>query len=198
MTSKTLKLATALFACAALAQAADFGGHVGYFGTDVKNADVGVNVMVPLGMFAIVPNIDYTRQNGAGLWFGNADLALRFGRTSGPMYWVGAGPTYGYVSNYSATAAGGPYAMPGSGRGQQYTPPPGTNPPGSNPPTTSTPPPPHTAFAQFGGTTRAWGWDANAGVSWKASSVRPYVLARYNQVHDLKTAGVAVGIRFGH
>jgi len=194
MHSKICYMATALAVSAAVASAADFGGHVGYFGSDVQKADVGVNVMVPLGMLALMPNIDYTRNNQAGLWFGNADVALRFGGRSGTTYWVGAGPTYGYVSNYSAPST--PYARPvGS---QQYTPPPGGGNPPSTPPSGSTPPTNRSAFVQFGGATSAWGWDVNAGAAWKGSaSIRPYVLGRYNQIHDLKTAGVAVGIRFG-
>jgi hypothetical protein len=183
-----------LVAIATVADAVDFGGHVGYFGNDVKNADIGVNMMIPLGMIALAPNIDYTKQDNAGLWFGNADVAFRFpaGTKNGPSYWVGAGPTYGYVSNYTsgvgtlssrAVRAQG-YAPPGSGGG-------GSSGSGSTGGA-------HTAYDQFGGTERAWGWDANAGVSWGASSWRPYLVGRYNQVHDLKTAGVAVGLRFGH
>jgi hypothetical protein len=114
---------------------------------------------------------------------------------------VGAGPTYGYVSNYSSSSSGG-YGMRGhSVRAQQYTPPPSTPPGGgggSTPSTGSGSGGAHTAFEQFGNNSRAWGWDANAGAEWGAANWRPYVLARYNQVHDLKTAGVAVGLRFGH
>jgi hypothetical protein len=171
--------------------AADFGGHVGYFGTDVKKADIGANVMFPIGIVAIAPNIDYTRMSNAGLWFGNADVALRFGQTTGTSYWVGAGPTYGYVSNYSRAATTG-YGRPPA-RPQQYNPPPAP-PSGGNP---SSPGGTRNAFARFGGATSAWGWDVNAGASFGGSSMRPYVIGRYNQVHSLKTAGVAVGLRFG-
>src|SRR5437870_8595241 len=101
MTRKIWLNALILVAIAAAAGAVDFGGHVGYFGNDVKKADLGVNMMIPFGMIAIAPNIDYTKQDQAGLWFGNADVALRFPtKSGGPSYWVGAGPTYGYVSNY--------------------------------------------------------------------------------------------------
>ncbi|HEX9407359.1 MAG TPA: hypothetical protein VF975_08590 [Thermoanaerobaculia bacterium] len=194
MTKKTCYFALILLASAAMAGAADFGGHVGYFGTDVKKADVGVNMMLPIGMIVLAPNIDYTKTGNAGLWFGNADVALRFGAPKGTSYWVGAGPTYGYVSNYSNSSTG-VYGRPAV-RGQQYTPP--TTPPGGNPPSTGTVPGAHTAFDRFGGATSAWGWDANAGVSFGTSSLRPYVVGRYDQVHNLKTAGVALGLRFGH
>src|SRR5205807_3628021 len=62
MTRTTWYTALFLIAIAAAAGAADFGGHVGYFGNDVQKADVGVNVMIPLGMVALFPNIDYTKQ----------------------------------------------------------------------------------------------------------------------------------------
>ena len=189
MTRKIWLNALILVAIAAAAGAVDFGGHVGYFGNDVKNADVGVNMMIPLGIIALAPNIDYTKQDQAGLWFGNADIAFRFpaGTKSGATYWVGAGPTYGYVSNYTE-GVGASRTRPVSAR--QYGGGGGAGGSGSSGA--------HTAYDQFGGTERAWGWDANAGVSWGGSSWRPYLVGRYNQVHDLKTAGVAVGLRFGH
>jgi opacity protein-like surface antigen len=191
---KNWHLALLILAFAASANALDFGGHVGYFGSDVSKADIGVNAMVPFGIVAISPNIDYTRMSNAGLWFGNADVALRFGANRGTSYWVGAGPTYGYVSNYSTTN-NGPYSRRQIGS-LQYTPPP-SNGPGTPP--SNTPSTPHTAFDRFGGSTSAWGWDANAGAAWRAtSSLRPYVVGRYNQVRSLKTAGVAIGLRFGH
>jgi len=77
--------------------------------------------MLPFGRIAISPNIDYTRMSNAGLWFGNADVAFRFGANRGASYWVGAGPTYGYVSNYSTTN-NGPYSQRSIGS-LQYTPP---------------------------------------------------------------------------
>jgi len=194
MSFKTWQITILSLAFAVTASAIDFGGHVGYFGSDVSKADIGVNAMLPFGMIAISPNIDYTRMSNAGLWFGNADVALRFGTNRGVNYWVGAGPTYGYVSNYS-TANGGPYSQRPVGS-LGYTPPPTSGP--GNPPS-GTPATPHTAFDRFGGSSSAWGWDANAGAEWRAtSSLRPYVLARYNQVHSLKTAGFAIGLRFGH
>jgi len=203
MSRKIWHSALFLIAIAAAAGAADFGGHVGYFGNDVQKADVGVNVMIPLGMVALFPNIDYTRQDQAGLWFGNADVALRFPsrNRNGASYWIGAGPTYGYVSSYGSSAAG--YgSRTRTIRGTGYTPPPpgggggsgGGTTPGSGSGTGGA----HTAFEQFGNTERAWGWDANAGAEWGTASWRPYVVGRYNQVHDLKTAGVAIGLRFGH
>ena len=196
MTRKICCYALIVIGSAALASAADFGGHVGYFGEDVKKADVGVNVMIPLGMIALAPNIDYTKQDQAGLWFGNADVAWQFKSKTGPSYWVGAGPTYGYVSNYSSGTAG--YGTrTRSVHAKQYTPPPGGG-GGTTPGTGSGTGGTHTAFDQFGGTASAWGWDVNGGVSWPGGSWRPYLVGRYNQVHDLKTAGVAVGLRFGH
>ena len=154
-----------------------------------------VAISTPFSSNALAPNIDYTKQDQAGLWFGNADVALRFPtKSGGPSYWVGAGPTYGYVSNYSSAASG--YSIRNRPvRSQQYTPPP-TNGGGTTPSTGTGGT--HTAFEQFGDTERAWGWDVNAGVSWPGGSWRPYLVGRYNQVHDLKTAGVAVGLRFGH
>lgn len=232
MHSKICYMAIVLVASAAVASAADFGGHVGYFGTDVKKADVGVRMMVPFGRFYLAPNLDYTRNTGAGLWFANADVALRLGSKSGPTYWVGAGPTYGYISSYGSGTSGR-----GNSRaigGQQYTPPPPPPPPppsptptpppsptptptptptppptpapppiyvppgGGNPPTTGGLPRGFSAFERFGGKTRAWGWDANAGIAWQGASLRPYVMARYNQIHNLKTAGIAFGFQFGH
>jgi len=196
MSFRTWHVTLLILAVAGTANAIDFGGHVGYFGADVSKADIGVNAMLPFGMIAISPNIDYTRMAKAGLWFGNADVAFRFGANRGASYWVGAGPTYGYVSNYSTTN-NGPYSQRPVGS-LQYTPPPPTtpgNPPSGTPPANN----PHTAFSRFGGSTSAWGWDANAGAEWRAtSSLRPYVVGRYNQVHSLKTAGFAIGLRFGH
>ena len=37
---------------------------------------------------------------------GNADLALRFSQGRGPSFWVGAGPTYYYVTNASESSEG--------------------------------------------------------------------------------------------
>jgi hypothetical protein len=99
------------------------------------------------------------------------------------------------VSNYSGSGTSG-YSVRRPVQARQYTPPPGGG--GGTTPGTGNGGA-HTAFDQFGETERAWGWDVNAGAAWgTSSSWRPYVLGRYNQVHDLKTAGVAVGLRFGH
>ena len=203
MARKIWLIAFTIVGSAAIAGAVDFGGHVGYFGNDVQKADVGVNMMVPLGVIAVMPNIDYTKQANAGLWFGNADVAFRFSPNSknGPSYWVGAGPTYGYISNYGSGTSG--YAVRNHPvRAQQYTPPGGGGGSGggsgSGGSSGSSGSNNHSAFDQFGGNTNAWGWDVNAGASWGGSNWRPYVIGRYNQVHDLKTAGVALGLRFGH
>jgi len=93
------------------ASAFDFGGHIGYYDNDVKKGYLGVDAMFPIGMFAIAPNIDYTKSHGAGLWWGAADLLLRFPQRGGPSFWVGAGPTYYYVTNYSEGSSG--YSRPG-------------------------------------------------------------------------------------
>jgi hypothetical protein len=65
MTRKIWLYMITLLSAAAVAGAADFGGHVGYFGNDVQKADVGVNMMIPFGMIALMPNIDYTKQDQA-------------------------------------------------------------------------------------------------------------------------------------
>src|SRR5579872_5112777 len=113
MTLKTWMIALTLLAIVSIASAADFGGHVGYFGNDVRKADIGIHAMLPIGMIAIAPNIDYTRTDGAGLWFGNADVDLRFRTSRGPTFWIGAGPTYGYLSNYGKTSGTRGYQVPG-------------------------------------------------------------------------------------
>src|SRR5207245_498231 len=94
-----------LFAVAS--SAVDLGAHVGYYDNDVKKAFVGADLMLPIGsLLAIAPNIDYTKIGGSGLWWGNADLALRFSQGRGPSFWVGAGPTYYYVTNASESSEG--------------------------------------------------------------------------------------------
>ena len=42
-----------------------------------------------------------------------------------------------------------------------------------------------------------WGWDANGGLGWRSGSLSPYVTLRYEKIKDLKTTGVAIGLRFG-
>src|SRR6266487_3796446 len=99
---------------AVTASALDFGGHVGYYDNDVKKGYVGVDAMFPIGMFAIAPNIDYTKASGAGLWWASADLEIRFPQRQGPSFWVGAGPTYYYVTNYSEESESTGYGRNGS------------------------------------------------------------------------------------
>src|SRR5438874_13405476 len=100
----------ALFAVSA--SAADFGAHVGYFGNEVKRAFVGADLMVPVGsMVSFAPNIDYTKISDAGLWWANIDVALRFPTTGAASWWVGAGPTWYYVTGVSGSSSG--YGNPG-------------------------------------------------------------------------------------
>jgi len=186
MTAKTICFAAILTLSAAAASAIDLGAHVGYYDNDVKKGYLGVNLMVPLGMVAIAPNVDYWKQHGAGYWLGGADVDLRFSRP-GPSFWVGAGPTYGYITGYKSASYTGPYST--GIVGLQYTPPPTT--PGT-PGTGST-----SINGPFDGKSREWGWDVNGGISF-SGTLRPYVTARYNKVKNLKAGGVAVGIRFGH
>jgi len=176
MNHKVFVVTAILILTAAVASAADLGVHVGYVDNDVKQGFLGADIMVPVGMVVIEPNIDYWKAHGYGYWLGNADVAIRFART-GPSFWVGAGPTYGYITGYNDSISG--YG----GRkvtGQQYTVPPST--PGSTGP--------------FNGKDNAWGWDVNGGISF-SGTLHPYVTARYNKVKNLKAGGVAVGIRFG-
>lgn len=169
------KIAIALFLLSLSAvpvSALDVGAHLGYFGNDVKKAYVGVDAMFPIGMFAIAPNIDYTKASGAGLWWGNADLDLRFNKGMGRTFWVGAGPTYYYVTNYheeSGSTTTGPY-----GHGSVFS-----------------------AASTDESTIREWGWDVNGGFE-LGGTFRPYFTARYNKIKEYKAGGVAVGIRFGH
>jgi hypothetical protein len=123
--------------------------RVGYFGNDIKKAFVGADVSVPIGSFlAITPGVDYTRVEGVNIWFAAADLQLMMHPANGPMWWVGAGPTYGY--------------------------------------------------ARFQGIHDSdWGWDANAGLGWRMGGLSPYATLRYVKIQDLKTTGVALGLRFG-
>src|SRR5258706_15128912 len=130
--------------------------------------------MVPLGMVAIFPNVDYWKEHGEGYWLGGADVALRFSRP-GPSFWVGAGPTYGYITGYDSSSSG----YSGRAVGLQYTPPPA---PG---PGTSPSPGSDTIGGPFNGKSRAWGWDVNGGISF-SGSFRPYVTARYDKVKHLK------------
>lgn len=87
---------------AAVASAQDLGAHVGYFGSDLKQAFVGVDLQVPLGPAFFSPNIDYSRKNGIGYWWANIDLDLRYQASGGPAFWFGAGPTYAYFTGYNS------------------------------------------------------------------------------------------------
>src|SRR5437868_4453119 len=92
------------------ASAVDFGAHIGYFDNDVKKAYVGADLMFPIGPVSIAPNIDYTKIGSAGLWWANGDVVFRFGQGRGPSFWVGAGPTYYYVTNADQAGAAGGYS----------------------------------------------------------------------------------------
>lgn len=189
---------------AAAAVAADVGGHVGYFDNDVKKAYIGVDAGLPLGPIALMPNIDYWRANGYGYWLGNANVALKWAQPNGASFWVGAGPTYGWVTGSGSSGGSSGYAMrpAPSDYGPTPSPSPSPSPTPGNP---SNPGTPTTGAATTGGIfgngeKNAWGWDVTGGISFGefAGGLRPYVTANYNKVKNLKVAGVAVGIRFGH
>ena len=156
-----------LFATAA--SALDFGAHIGYFDNDVKKAYVGADLMIPIGVISIAPNIDYTKIHSAGLWWGNADVVFRFGQGRGPSFWVGAGPTYYYVTNAGegSGSSSGPYS-----NGAVFS------------------------AATNSNTIKEWGWDVNGGIGF-SGTLRPYIVARYNKIKEYKAGGVAVGLRFG-
>jgi hypothetical protein len=163
------------------ATASDFGAHVGEYQQDLQAWQVGADVMIPLGPIAFAPNVDYSRKSGIGWWFGNADVDLRYGNSSGGAWWVGAGPTYGYVTGYNSGSSTGyrhvtPLQYSGGGGG-------GTNP-----------------SPAFGGTSgssnSAWGWDANAGYSFKTGGLKPYIGARYQKIKSFKSASGSIGLRF--
>ncbi len=182
--NRALVVTVAIALSATAARAVDFGAHVGYFGNDVKKVYVGADLALPFGMFALVPNIDYTRSNGIGLWYGNIDGALRFTPSgSGTMLSVGAGPTYGYVTGYGSSSTRGyaivrenAYGGGGGGGG-------GTTSPVLGP--------------GFNGNSSAWGWDINAAASFHTGMLRPYATLRYDKVKNVKATGLAVGLRFG-
>lgn len=92
--------------CATRVWASDFGIHAGYDGSDVKAIFLGADFMVPMGPAVIMPNLDYTKKNGIGYWFGSVDLDLK-NPGGGPSWWFGAGPTYGYFtySGYFASSS---------------------------------------------------------------------------------------------
>ncbi len=183
MASKIGSFTLVLTLVALGASAVDFGAHAGYYANNVRRAYVGADVMIPVGMLSISPNLDYTRSNGIGLWFGNADVAFRFSQHAGPAFWLGAGPTYGYITGYGSSSRGYSNLQPNV----TYPPPGGGGGSGSRGNITG-----------FGnGATRDWGWDANAGVEFKTGAVTPYVTARYNKVKSMKATGLAVGLRFG-
>jgi hypothetical protein len=99
MKSRILLLSLSIALVSIAASAADFGVHAGYFWGDLKNWTVGADAMWPVGPVAFSPNIEYTRKEGVNFYAGSADIDLRFPTGSGgPTYWIGAGPTYGYVT----------------------------------------------------------------------------------------------------
>jgi hypothetical protein len=197
-----LSVAVLMFSIASVAAAADIGGHVGYFDNDVKKPIIGVDFALPLGPIAIMPNLDYWRSHGYGYWIANGDVTFRFAN-GGSSYWIGAGPTYGWVTGSgsgSSSGSSGPYAMPASP--YDYTTP-GTNPNPPNSTNPTNPTGPTTGAATIGGIfgngeKSAWGYDVTGGIAFgKMGGLHPYVTARYNKIKDLKVAGVAVGLRFG-
>jgi hypothetical protein len=183
-----------------VATAADFGGHVGYYDNDVKKGFIGIDFTLPIGPVAIMPNLDYWRAHGYGYWTANGDVLLRFAN-GGSSYWIGAGPTYGWVTGSGSSGSSGTtYSMPQASPYDYGTQPPSNPPSGTNP---TNPTPPTTGNATVGGVfgngqKNAWGYDVTGGISFgKMGSVRPYVTARYNKIKDLKAGGVAIGLRFG-
>jgi len=196
MTKQTRLLITVLtLTIAATCVAADFGAHVGYYDNDAKKAYVGVDLALPIGPVAIMPNIDYWRQNGYGYWIGNGDVDLKWTQSNGPSFWLGAGPTYARITGSGSGSGTGGYAYASP---LDYTPPsPTPTPMPGTPPTTGA----VSTGGVFGnGRNNAWGWDVNGGVALGAigGNFRPYLTGRYNKVKDYTVAGVAIGLRFGH
>ena len=157
-----------LLLLATAASAIDLGAHIGYFDNDVKKAYVGADLMFPIGPISIAPNIDYTKISGAGLWWGNADVVLRFSPGTSPSFWVGAGPTYYYVTNADKAGSSGGYSYGGG----------------------------VFSAATNSDTVKEWGWDVNGGIA-LSGTLRPYITARYNKIKEYKAGGIAVGLRFG-
>lgn len=155
-----------IFGAALNAVAADVGGHIGYYGSDVQMPAIGVDLRVPIGMIAIGPNLDYTREKAMGLWLASADFAARFGNA-----WIGIGPAYKFETHDDGSY-GGEVPDPGDRRRVSHLTAAGTE------------------------AVRPWGWDVNGGLEF-SGSLRTYVVGRYHHVGTLKTAGIAVGIRFG-
>lgn len=188
----SLLLSILILSAATVAAAADIGGHIGYFDNSVKKPYIGIDLSVPVGPIAIVPNIDYWRSHGYGYWIGNGDVTLRFAPTGAPSFWVGAGPAYGFVTG-SGNSTTTTYSAIATAPMASYTPPPSPSP--GVPPTAGS----VSTGGIFGnGKKNAWGWDVTGGVSFgKVGSVQPYVTGRYDKIKDLKAGGVAVGIRFG-
>src|SRR5436305_14994800 len=112
MKRKSILFGLILMAISMTAAAADFGAHIGYYDNDVKKAYIGADVSFVLGPVALMPNVDYWKEHGAGYWLGGGDVVLRGGST-GMAWWVGAGPTYGYITgddnNATATSRAGIY-----------------------------------------------------------------------------------------
>jgi hypothetical protein len=161
----------ALTATAAFAQSG-FGVHLGYFGQNLKAAYVGADFAVPIGPVAIIPTLDYSKKSGVGYWFGSADVDLRNPLGTGPQWWAGAGPTYGYWK-FGGSSSGG-------NRGY-----------GSVPGATVV-----SSAASTSGTFKEWGWDVNGGIGFSTAALKPYVTARYTKIKGFKTTGAAIGLRF--
>ena len=196
MRYKPILFILTILLAAVAAHAADFGGHVGYFGNDIKNAYLGVDLMAPIGPIAIVPNFDYAKAHGLGYWWAHGDVAYRFNLGSGQTFWVGAGPSYEFltgrpsgVSTGYGTISTQQYGGGGGGSGG------GSG--GSGGGTGGSGGGQSSAFTFNNGARHAWGYDVTGGVSF-SGHLRPYVQAHYNKIRNFHTAGVAVGFRCGH
>src|SRR5258708_16570854 len=99
MSRKTLGFIAVFILTTTIASAVDFGAHAGYYANDVKKPYVGVDLMVPIGMLAISPNVDYWKSHGVGYWLAGADLDVRIPHP-GASFCGGAGPTYCFLTNY--------------------------------------------------------------------------------------------------
>ena len=187
---------------AGAAYAVDFGGHVGYFGNDIQKAYLGVDLMAPIGPVVIVPNFDYSKAHGLGYWWANGDVAFRFSPSgSGSTFWLGAGPSYEFLTGTANGVSGGygtistnQYGGGGSGGGSGGS---GGGSGGSGGGSSGSGSGQSSAFTFDNGMRHAWGYDVTGGVAF-SGHLRPYVQAHYNKIRNFKTAGVAVGFRFGH
>lgn len=199
MRYKPILFIVAVLLAAGSAFAADFGGHVGYFGNDIRNAYLGVDAMFPVGPIALVPNFDYAKAHGLGYWWANGDVAFRFAPGGGATFWVGAGPAYEFLTGHpSGTTTGYMHLAPnqygggGSGGGSGGSGGGSGGSGGGSSPSGGT----SSAFTFDNGARNAWGYDVTAGVA-LPGHLRPYIQGHYEKVRNFKTVGAAVGFRFG-